>query len=199
MPRVGLSTARVVTAAADLADRNGYERMTLADLAAEFDVKVPSLYKYIDSLDDLRLRVATLAADELATVLAAHVPRRARAGLDGIATTYRRYALAHPGRFWALMRAPIAIREGEAVERAMQPMRRCIAEYGVPEREIDTVVLAVRAALRGHVLLEIAGDVGEDADAVYARLVSVLDRGLSLSGGGRIRGRRLGELRMPGR
>ena len=200
MPRVGLSTARVVAAAADLADRNGFERLTLADLAAEFDVKVPSLYKHIDSLEDLRLRMAVLAADEIATALEVqHVPRRGRVGLVAIANTYRQYALSHPGRFWALMRAPIEVREGEAIRRAMEPLWRCIADYGVPESEIETVVLAVRAALRGHVLLEIAGDVGDDADEVYARLVSMLDRGLSLSRSGRVRGRRLGELRMPGR
>ena len=199
---MGLSTARVVTAAAELADRNGYDRMTLADLAAEFDVRVPSLYKHIDSLDDLRVRVAELAAEELATAIEVQLaPRHGRAGLSAVANTYRQYALAHPGRYWALMRAPLAVREGEAIQRAMRPMRRCIAEYGIPEKEIDTVVLAVRAALRGHVLLEIAGDVGDraDADEVYARLVSMLDRGLSLSRGGRMRGRRLGELRMPGR
>ncbi|WP_374970598.1 TetR family transcriptional regulator [Terrabacter sp. BE26] len=56
MPRAGLSSSSVVAAAAELADEAGWERLTLAALAARLRVRLSSLYKHIDSLDEPRRR-----------------------------------------------------------------------------------------------------------------------------------------------
>nr|MDT0664287.1 TetR family transcriptional regulator [Micromonospora sp. DSM 115978] len=54
MPRAGLSRDRVVAEAAALADTAGLDAVTLSTLADRLGVRVPSLYKHVDSLDDLR-------------------------------------------------------------------------------------------------------------------------------------------------
>jgi hypothetical protein len=47
--RVGLTTARLVTAGAELADEVGFAHVTVSALARRFDVKVASLYAHVAS------------------------------------------------------------------------------------------------------------------------------------------------------
>ena len=64
MPRAGLDPAAVVAAGADLADEVGFAEFTMAQLADMVGVRTPSLYKHIDSQDDLGRRIAVLALTE---------------------------------------------------------------------------------------------------------------------------------------
>ena len=66
VPRAGLSGDAVTRAAADLADEVGLDAVTLAALARQFGVAVPSLYAHVRSAADVRTRVALLAAAERA-------------------------------------------------------------------------------------------------------------------------------------
>ena len=61
MPRAGLDPEIVTEAAAAIVDAEGLAAMTLARLAASLRVAPPSLYKHIGGLEDLTVRVATLA------------------------------------------------------------------------------------------------------------------------------------------
>ena len=75
MPRAGLNRRAVVAAAAVLADEVGWEQLTLAGLAGRLGVRLPSLYKHIDSLDGLRRDVAVLAVGELCLLYTSPSPR----------------------------------------------------------------------------------------------------------------------------
>ena len=81
MPRAGLTTDRVVRAAADLADQEGFDAVTTSAVARLFDVKAASLYSHVAGTDDLRTRVALLALEELADLAAAAVAGRAGSSL----------------------------------------------------------------------------------------------------------------------
>ena len=107
MPRVGLSRPVVVAEAARLADETGWSHLTVAALAKRFGVKLPSLYKHIDSLEGLRREVGALALRELGGELqAAAVGRSGSDALRAMASAYRAYARAHPGRYAATLAAP---------------------------------------------------------------------------------------------
>lgn len=67
MVRAGLTTDRVVAAAADLADSAGFDKVTISALARGFGVKDASLYSHVKNLQDLRTRVALLAAGSSST------------------------------------------------------------------------------------------------------------------------------------
>ncbi len=51
---VGIDRARVVEVAAELADANGLDQLTLAQVAARLGVRLPSLYNHVDGLPGLR-------------------------------------------------------------------------------------------------------------------------------------------------
>ena len=183
MPRAGLSTAAVVAAAADIADAEGLDRLTLARVAAAAGVRTPSLYNHVESLDDVRRRVALLALRDLADALRdAAVGRAGDDALAAMADAYRAYARRHPGRYAATQRAPA---EGDeemraAAKGAVDVVLAILRGYGLEGDDAIHAARAVRSALHGFVALETGGGFGipVDLDKSYARMVRALARGL---------------------
>lgn len=184
MPRAGLSPDVVVARAGDLADASGYDALSLAVLADDLGVRVPSLYKHVGGLPDLQRRLALAGMRDLLEALA-----RATSGLAGrealgaLATAHRAYARRHPGRYAATLRAP---RPGEgeellAVAGALTELLLDVLRgYGRTGADAVHAARTVRAALHGFVALEAAGGFGlpEAVDDSYARLVDALDAAL---------------------
>ena len=183
MPRAGLNTAAVVAAAAEIADAEGLDRLTLARVAATAGVRTPSLYNHVESLDDVRRRVALLALRDLADALRdAAVGRAGDDALVAMADAYRAYARRHPGRYAATQRAPA---EGDeemraAAKGAVDVVLAILRGYGLEGDDAIHAARAVRSALHGFVALETGGGFGipVDLDESYARMVRALARGL---------------------
>ncbi|HEY3631523.1 MAG TPA: TetR-like C-terminal domain-containing protein [Jatrophihabitantaceae bacterium] len=182
MPRAGLTAERVVAAAADLADREGLDAVSLSALADQFGVRVPSLYKHVAGLDDLQRR---LAAEGTAGLLAALRPavkgKHGRDALHAVGTAYRRYAAAHPGRYQALQRAAQPGDEHAAsAEQIVELLVGIMADYGHTGTAAVHAVRTVRSALHGFVELERIGGFGLPASrtASFNMLQNTLDRGL---------------------
>ena len=183
MPRAGLSTAAVVAAAAEIADAEGLDRLTLARVAAAAGVRTPSLYNHVESLDDVRRRVALLALRDLADALRdAAVGRAGDDALAAMADAYRAYARRHPGRYAATQRAPA---EGDeemraAAKGAVDVVLAILRGYGLEGDDAIHAARAVRSALHGFVALEAGGGFGipVDLDESYERMVRALARGL---------------------
>jgi len=186
MPRAGLTPSVVIAEAAALADEVGYEQLTLAALAARFGVAVPSLYKHVGGLDDVRRGVTMLALGELGEVLIA--AREATVELDGsaqlraLADAYRGYARAHPGRYAATVRAapPDEPVHRAASDAVLHTVLALLAGRGLAGDDAIDAARALRAGLHGFVALEAAGGFGlpRDIDRSFERMVEGLDRGL---------------------
>lgn len=180
MPRAGLTPAIVVAEAARLADEVGLDKLTLALVAQQLGVALPSLYKHVKGLDALRQRIAALAADELATALATAAV--GRAGTDAVlamADAYRAYARAHPGRYPGTQRAPdpddpFHVRAGE---RAVGTIFAVLSGYGLTGDDAVDATRALRSGLHGFVALETGEGFGmpQDVDRSFRRLVMALD------------------------
>ena len=184
MPRRGLDRAQVVEAAAALADEEGLEAVTLARVAAGLGVRPPSLYVHVaGGLDALRREVALLGLRELAAGMRDAAVGRARGdALAAVARAYRAYALAHPGRYAATVRAPdaadteLAAAAGEAVEVLAAVLRG----WGHKGTDGIHAVRGIRAALHGFVAVERAGGfaLATSVDESFERLVATLAAGL---------------------
>lgn len=180
MARAGLSKAVVVEAAAEIADADGIEAVTLSSVAARLGVKPPSLYAHVDGLSDLRRRLAAQAAVELGDALTPAVA--GRAGGDALRATgraYRGWALAHPGRHAALQF--VRVDDEPAAQRAVELMVSVMRGYALEGDAAIHAVRVVRAAIYGFVTLEAGGGFGIplDTDESFEWLLTLLDRGLS--------------------
>ena len=183
MPRAGLSTAAVVGAAAELADAEGLEALTLARLAGSVGVRTPSLYNHVASLDDVRRRVALVGLRELGDAMRdATVGRAGDDALTAMAHAYRAYAHAHPGRYAAMQRAPAAGDDELATPaaRAVDVLLAVLRGYGLEGDDAIHAARAVRSALHGFVALESGGGFGIPValDESFDRMVAALARGL---------------------
>src|SRR5690242_16473695 len=100
--RAGLTTERVTVAAAEMADEVGLPGLTVTGLAKRLGVRDASLYSHVASLQDVRTRVAILAAAEMADAIGTAVAGRSgKEALLAFGGAYRRYAVKNPGRYAA--------------------------------------------------------------------------------------------------
>ena len=183
MARAGLNTTVVVEAAAELADAEGFEAVTLSSVAGRLGVKPPSLYSHVGGLSDLRQRLAILAAVELADALTPAVAGRAGGeALREAGRAYRRYALAHPGRHAALQF--VLVPGDPAAQHAVDLLISVMRGYALEGDAAIHAVRGMRAAIYGFVALETGGGFGLplNPEESFEWLLDVIDRGLRDSG-----------------
>lgn len=176
MARAGLNRTIVSALAADVADETGWAGLTLAAVAARAGVRVPSLYKHVGSLSEVRRDVSVIACRELlADITRAAVGRSGPEALREIAGAYRDYAHRHPGRYLASVIAPApADTEHQAVAaELLHVLEAVFAGTDLPDDDRVHAIRGLRAAMHGFVSLEAAGGFAlpQDLDVSYDRLV----------------------------
>jgi AcrR family transcriptional regulator len=167
MPRSGLNTQVVVEAAARLADAEGLPNLTLKRLAAELEIRPPSLFSHLDGLADLRRQLQLRALREMA----ARVGKAAigRAGDDAVlaaATAARQFAREHPGLYAASLAAPPAgdADLNAAAEQFIGIFFDAMRQYGFQGTEAVHAVRGLFSTIHGFIMLERAGTFGMPVD-----------------------------------
>jgi AcrR family transcriptional regulator len=157
MARAGLSTDRVVAAAAELADEIGFDQVSVSAVARALGVKDASLYSHISSLRELRERVAVRGAEDLAHRLGtALMGRSGREALVAYAAAYREFALGHPGLYRAIEIRLDQRRWAElgGRQRGVDHTYALLRGYGLAEPELTDAARLLLSALHGLVNLE---------------------------------------------
>lgn len=180
MPRVGLTTERLVRAGADLADEAGFDQVTVSALARGFDVKVASLYSHVRSSQDLKTRIALLALEELAELLASALAGRAgKDALTAYANVYRDYAREHPGRFAAAqLDLDAETAAASAGGRHVQMTRAILRGYDLPEPDHVAAVRLLGSVVHGYLSLERGGGFSHsspDSQETWPRVLDAVD------------------------
>ncbi|MDA0634568.1 WHG domain-containing protein [Nonomuraea sp. MCN248] len=162
MVRAGLTTDRVTLAGAELADEVGLDHVTMSAVARRLGVRDASLYAHVRGLEDLRGRIALLAADEKTIRIAeATAGRAGKDALTAFANAWRAYAHAHPGRYSAtqLTARPDPGPAGRAPGplRAVDLTSSMLRAYALDEPDLTDAARLVRSTLHGFVSLEAAG------------------------------------------
>ena len=151
MARAGLTPILVISEAGDLADEVGFDNLTISGLAQRLGVKQPTLYKHVTGTSGLHREMAVLAKLELADVM-----RRSAVGKAGddalvaIAIAYRNWAVEHPGRYAATVRAAekpwrssprcSTVMASPATTPSMSPVTfvpRCMASFRSKQPEVS--------------------------------------------------------------
>ncbi|MFH8608554.1 TetR/AcrR family transcriptional regulator [Streptomyces sp. NPDC018029] len=179
MVRAGLTAERVTIAGAEVADDVGLDQVTMAQVARRLGVKDASLYTHVRGLEDLRGRIALLAADEKTIRIA-----EATAGLAGrdalvaFADAWREYAREHPGRYAATQTSiqidPQLAAKAPGPRRAVELTYGMLRGYGLGEPDLTDAVRLLRSTFHGFVALEAAGGFGH-ARAPQRSWVRALD------------------------
>ena len=163
MIRRSLDRATVVREAAVLADRDGYNALTLSVLAAHLGVKPPSLYNHVDSLDALR-RALQLEALELFTTRSgdAAMGHAGSEALERMAMSLFSLARDRPGVWASMQRAPSPgdTEILEAARKAMKPFEAVLQPIGLSASDSIHLLRSLRALVQGFASLEAMGGFG---------------------------------------
>lgn len=184
MPRANLTPDLVVAAAADLADRDGYDQVTISAVARDLGVRPASLYGHVRDIAALRSGIHRLALDELGEAVVAEVAGRSgREALAGLAAAHRDYATRRPGA-WAALQRPADDETAASPEaaRVASLIAAVIRGYRLPESDTVHAVRLVGATITGFVALTDARSFAhrsESVDASWRHAVDALDRALT--------------------
>lgn len=163
MARQGLNTDKVVAEALQLVDEGGSEALSLAEVAARLSVKVPSLYKHVGGLDDLRTRLFRLVNEEFfETLQSASASLTGRDAVFAYARAYHHYVTTRRGRFEVTTFG----RGGkELTRRFFELLERLVSGCGVPPDRVGDATFALAATMRGVGQLRKLGIYGDQDDA----------------------------------
>lgn len=178
-----LDREQVIAAAAQLADTEGLDKLTLTRVAGMLGVRQPALYRHVDGFDDL-LRSLSLRGRE---VLAQRLTDAA-VGLSGddsvaaVGHAWRGTVRDHPGLYAATDRYPCA---GDpeleaAVERVLAVLGQALRGYDLSEADRVHAARTLRSAFHGFSHLE-SGDghpLPHDPEDTFGHLVELLCAGV---------------------
>lgn len=180
MPRINLTSHGIVVAAADIADRDGFDGVTVSSIARDLGVQPASLYTHIRDRAAVLAGVHELALDELADRIATAVAGRAgRDALVGLAEAHRRYAEEFAGRWHALqLPASPEVAGSEAAARVAALNVAVLRGYQLAGDELVHASRLLGATINGFITLERAGSFGHrdpDSDVSWQRTITALD------------------------
>lgn len=178
--RAGLDYLRVVEAAAQLADKDGLEKLSMAALAEQLGVQSPTLYHYVKGLTGLRRALTLYGLEEITLRLG-----RAIMGQSGdeavlsLVYTLREYAREHPALYTAIQTAPDQhdtewLAHGRDV---IEIMMRALSAYKLSTEDAQHAIRMIRIIVDGCVTLEKVGGFGlplEVDETLRRLLVSLL-------------------------
>ncbi|WKU46170.1 WHG domain-containing protein [Streptomyces sp. VNUA116] len=167
MVRAGLTAAKVIAAAADMADEGGLDNVTVSALARRLGVKDASLYSHVKNLRDLRVRIGLLGSEEMTDRIGAAVAGRAgKDALVAFADAYRQFALDHPGRYAATQMRfePEEVAGSIGFRRSVELTYGMLRAYDLAEPDLTDAGRLLRSTFHGYIHLELGGGFGHSRD-----------------------------------
>ncbi|MFC3746750.1 WHG domain-containing protein [Paenibacillus sp. GCM10012306] len=182
-PRAGLDVDILVRAAAEIADEEGIEEVTLARLAAKLGVRSPSLYNHINGLQGLRTQLAIYGLGELNTAIAS-----AAEGLSGddavqaMGRAYVEFARSRPGLYKTTLSSPDP-NNAELVaasERILSQIINLLQVYNLGKEGELHAVRGLRSILHGFASIVQEGGFGMplDTNISLSRLIAAFLTGI---------------------
>lgn len=165
--RAGITREQVVAVAAELADAQGLAQLTLAQVAEQVGVRLPSLYNHVEGLPGLRRELTFLGLHQLGDCISrAAIGKAGDDAVLAIAQAYRRYVLAHPGVYAATVQAPTPDDQAlaEASRAIVEVVLAVLAPYGLADQAAIHAVRGLRSLIHGFATLEAAGGFGLPLD-----------------------------------
>jgi AcrR family transcriptional regulator len=178
--KLGLTREQVVEAAAEIADRDGLDALSLASVASRLGVRSPTLYNHVDGLGGMRRQQSIQASGRLTDELSDCVEGlESMQALRAIAEQLRSFAHRHPGLYDSFLPAPTPEQDPEMAAALAQPIGvagSVLAEMGVDPATMVPLIRALRASIHGFVDLELRGGFGlpDDIDDSFTTSINLV-------------------------
>ncbi|MFC0186805.1 TetR/AcrR family transcriptional regulator [Fictibacillus aquaticus] len=166
-PRIGLDLDKVVEAAVEIVDNEGFGALTLAILAKKLNIRTPSLYNHIDGLPALKQKIAVFGLEKLFSVMEeASKGRTGDAAIMSVGIAYVNFVRSHPGLYEAGFKPADLDSEEQmaAGAKIVELSLKLLRSYGLNERDAFHAVRGLRSLLHGFASIEQGGGFAMDFD-----------------------------------
>lgn len=167
MAKKGLDKVSVIAAAAELANENGLDGLSLKDLAKHLEIRSPSLYNHISGLDELKREIMLYGWEQLGDALLNAAEEHS--GYDAIKAMCRafyRYAAENKGVFGAMLWYNKYTDESSmnATAAMFSQLYKTLGDAGISREMSEHLIRTLRGFLEGFSLLVNNGAFGHPAD-----------------------------------
>lgn len=184
--RVKLDRQVIIAAAAEIADLDGFDYVTLTTVADRVGVRKPSLYNHINGLPELKGELAILGTNQLRNRISEAAIGKARHdAIVAIANAYRLFAKERPGLYRAIVSSPD--RENldlkVAIKKMMAVISMVLEPYQLSASEQTHAIRGLRSLMHGFASLEESGwfVAPVDREESYQSLINIFIRGMESS------------------
>jgi AcrR family transcriptional regulator len=158
-----LTREKIAMVALAIADKEGFEAVSMRRVAQELKAGTMSLYYYVEGKDDL---IAAMDDALMGEILLPSVPKDWRRAMIEIAKRTRAVFLRHPWALVAMLSAPPGL-------NAMRHMEQCLealAETTMTNKQKVTLLAMVDDFVFGHALREAAAGAKIDLEFAAAQI-----------------------------
>ncbi|WP_163536163.1 TetR/AcrR family transcriptional regulator [Gracilibacillus sp. YIM 98692] len=156
-PRSGLNQQTVIKAAIEIANQENLQAVTIASLAKKLNVRSPSLYNHIDSLNSVFHHMAIYGLEELYdTMISSTQDQLGDEAIHSLSKAYIYFVRQHPGLYEATF---IALKQGDsnikyAADKIVRFVLKKLESYNFTYQEGIHIVRGLRSILHGFATIE---------------------------------------------
>ena len=153
-----VSKSLVIETASKIADKQGLNNLSLKAVAEELNVRTPSLYNHIESLDDLLREVAHKGMRSMNEQMTqAAIGKSGNTALKSISVEYLNFIIEHPGVYetiqWATWHG--TNETAEIFENYIKILSTIILSYSFPSESTNEILNLFTGFLRGFTTLQV--------------------------------------------
>lgn len=160
MSQKGINKDIILAKAIELIERNENPAISMREIAEELEIKTPSLYNHVKSMNELFVEISRYAAEELRqTQLAAIKGKNRDEALYALAAAYRCFAKEHTGLYKVTMALPDLQDDILAQTAAViaEPIFHVLSKYGLNQEQSIHWQRILRSIIHGFLTQEEAG------------------------------------------
>lgn len=153
-----VSKALVIETASQIADEQGLNSLSLKAVAEKLNVRTPSLYNHIESLDDLLREVAHKGMRSMNEQMAqAAIGKSGDTALKGVSVEYLNFIIEHPGVYETIQWATWHGTEETAqiFGNYIKILSTIISSYNFPSESTNEILNLFTGFLHGFTTLQV--------------------------------------------
>ncbi|PEZ06588.1 TetR family transcriptional regulator [Bacillus sp. AFS018417] len=178
-PRIGLTLQKIIDTAAEIADVNGMQEVTLASLSQRLGIRSPSLYNHVKGLQDVRKNLGVYGIEQLHEELKEAVEGKSMdEAIHALGEAYVSFVRKHPGLYEATF-----LRDEEVQQAGDGIVELCLhvlQHYGLEGEKAIHATRGLRSICHGFASIEQQGGFGLplDLDVSLHLLLETFIKGL---------------------
>jgi len=160
MAQKGISRDIIFAKAIEMIERNGTPTISMREIAEELEIKTPSLYNHVKSMNELFIEISFYAAEELRQTLLTAIKGKSKdEALFALTAAYRNFAKEHTGLYKVTMTLP-SLPENiltHTVTAIADPIFLVLSKYGLNKEQSIHWQRILRSIIHGFLTQEEAG------------------------------------------